>query len=82
LFVRVRVTPDVDEERRVIDDSASFLVEPDSFREPERDQALTEHVLHRLPEPQIDAERQRRHELREANARRGEGGHGVSHTET
>jgi hypothetical protein len=28
--------------------------------QPQRDQALAQHVLHRLPEPQIDAERQRR----------------------
>ncbi len=59
LLVRVRVAADVDEQGRVVDDRALVLVEPDALGEPERDQALPQDVLHRLPETEIDAERER-----------------------
>src|SRR5205085_409071 len=58
LLVCVGVAADVDQQGRVVDGCALVLVEPDSLREPERDQALPEHMLHRLPEPEVDAERQ------------------------
>src|SRR5689334_19780426 len=60
------MTPDVDEERGVVDDRAHFLVEAHALRQFERDEALAEHVLHGLAKPEIDPERQGRHELREA----------------
>ena len=63
LLVRVRVASDVDEQGRVVDDRALVLAEPDALGEPERDQALPQDVLHRLPETEIDAERERRDQL-------------------
>ena len=59
LLVRVGVAADVDEQRGVVDDRALVLVEPDALGEPQRDQALPQHVLHRLPEAEVDAERER-----------------------
>jgi hypothetical protein len=67
LFVRIRVTPHPDEQRGVIHDRPVSVIETEPFRESERDQALAQDVLHRLAEPQIDPQRQRRHQLREAN---------------
>ena len=69
LLVGVRVTADVDQQRRVVDVGTRLVVEPDSLREPQRDQTLTEDVLHRLPEPEIDPERERRDQLGQADAR-------------
>ena len=69
LLVRVGVAADVDEQRGVVDVGARLLVEADPLREPQRDQALAQHVLHRLPEAQVDAERQRGDELRQPNVR-------------
>ena len=65
----VGVAADVDQQRRVVDDRALLLVEPDPLGEPQRDQALPQHVLHRLPEAEVDAERQRGDELREPDVR-------------
>ena len=56
LLVRVRMAPDVDEERGVIHGRPSLLVQPHALGEPQRDEALPEHVLHGLTETQIDAE--------------------------
>ena len=67
LLVRIRVTTDVDQQRRVVDVRARVLVEPELLGQAQRDQALPQHVLHRLPEPEIDPERQRSHQLRETN---------------
>ena len=58
---------DVDQQRRVVDARPLLLVEPHPLGQPQRDQALAQHVLHRLPEAQVDAERERRDELRQAN---------------
>ena len=69
LLVRVRVTADVDEQRRVVDGDALLLVRTRLLGDPQRDQALAQHVLHRLPEAEVDAERQRRDELGQPNAR-------------
>ena len=46
-----------------------LLAEPGLVGQPQRDQALAQDVLHRLPEPQIDAERQRRDQLSQPGAR-------------
>ena len=67
LFVCVGVTTDVDQQRRVVDDRALVLVEPHPLGEPQRDQALPQHVLHRLAEAEVDAERQRGNELGQAD---------------
>ena len=61
---------DVDEQRGVVDDRSLLLVEPDPLGEPQRDQALAQHVLHRLAEAEVDAERQRRDELRQPDRAR------------
>ena len=65
LLVGVGVAADVDEQRGVVDGRALLLVEPEPLGEPQRDQALAQDVLHRLPEAEVDAERQRRDELRQ-----------------
>ena len=64
------MAPDVDEERGVIHGGPSLLVQPHPLGEPQRDEALPEHVLHGLTEAQIDAERQGGHQLGEPNLRR------------
>ena len=69
LLVCVRVAGDVDEQRRVVDDRPLLLVETEPLAEPQCDQALPQHVLHRLPEAEVDAERERGDELRQANLR-------------
>ena len=69
LFVGVGMTAHIDEQRRVVDVGALLFVQPDSIGEPERDQALPQHVLHRLTESEVDTERQRRDELRQADGR-------------
>jgi hypothetical protein len=75
LLVRVGVTADVHEQRRVVDDDLVLVGQPELICEPEGDQALAEHVLHRLPEPEVDPEGQRGHELRQPDlARRVTGG--------
>ena len=68
LLVRVGVTADVDEQRRVVDVGTRLLVEPDALGQPQRDPALSQHVLHRLAEAEIDPQRQRADELSQANA--------------
>jgi hypothetical protein len=65
LLVRVGVTPHVDQQGCVVNRDPVVLSHADLLGEPERDQALPEHVLHRLTEPEVDPERQRGHELRE-----------------
>ena len=70
LFMRVGVTADIDEERGVVDDRPPFFVEPDAVTQAQRDHALTQHVLHRLSETEVDSERQGRHELRQAHPSR------------
>ena len=67
LLVGVGVAADVDQQRRVVDDRPLLLVEADPLGQPQRDQALAQHVLHRLPEAEVDAERERRDELGQAN---------------
>ena len=62
--MRIRVAADVDQKRRVIDNGALLTVEPNRLGKPQRDQALTEHMLHRLSKAEIDPEGQRSNELR------------------
>ena len=69
LLVGVGVAADVDEQGGVIDVGAPLFVEPDSFSQPQRDQALPQDVLHRLPETEVYAERERGHQLRQSNVR-------------
>ena len=63
LLVRIGVAADVDQQRRVVDVGALLVAEADPLRKAQRDQALPQDVLHRLPEAQIDAERERGDEL-------------------
>ncbi len=67
LLVRIRMAPDIDQESRVVDGRPRLLVESELFCQPQRDQALAEHVLHGLPEPQIDPQRQCGEELGQTN---------------
>ena len=67
LLVRVGVAADVDEERGVVDGRPVVVVEADALGEPQRDEALPQHVLHRLTEAEVDAERERGDELGQPN---------------
>ena len=69
LLVRVGMAADVDQQRRVVHDGSLRLVQPGGLGEPKRDQALAQHMLHRLPEAQVDTERQGRDELGEPDVR-------------
>jgi hypothetical protein len=69
LLVRIGMAADVDEQGRVVDDGALLVVEADPLGEAQRDEALAQDVLHGLPEAEIDAERERRDELRQPNVR-------------
>jgi len=64
------VAAHVDQERRVVHDRASFLVEPDALGRSEGDRTRTEDVLHRLPEAEVDSKRRRGHEIGKADAAR------------
>jgi hypothetical protein len=65
----VQALADVDEQGGVVNDRALLFVEPDSLGQPQRDQALPQDVLHRLPETEVYAERERGHQLRQPNLR-------------
>ena len=67
LLVGVGVTADVDEERRVVHGRPRVLVEADPLRQLERDQALAQHMLHRLAEAEIHPQGERGHQLRQAH---------------
>ena len=67
LLVGIRMAADVNEQRRVVDVRALLLVEPEALGQPQGDQALAEDVLHRLSEAEVDAERERGDELRQAD---------------
>jgi hypothetical protein len=47
----------VEEQGGVVDDRPLLLVEPEPLGQPQRDQALAQDMLHRLPEAEIDPER-------------------------
>ena len=65
LLVCVGVAADVHEQGGVVDGAAFAIVEADSIGDAQGDDALAEDVLHRLPEAEVDAQRQRRDELGE-----------------
>jgi hypothetical protein len=67
LLVGVRVAPDVDEEGGVVDDRPRVIIEADALGDPKGDQALAQDVLHRLPEAEVDAQRQGGDQFRQAN---------------
>ena len=67
LLVRVRVAADVNQQRGVVDRGPLLLRHLHALSDPQCDQALPQDVLHGLPEAEVDAQRQRRDELREAN---------------
>ena len=67
LLVGVGVAADIRQQRRVVDDRPLFLIETQVLGEAKRDLALAQDVLHRLAEPEIDAQRQRSDELGQAN---------------
>jgi hypothetical protein len=67
LLVRVGMAADIDEQGRVIHGRPLLRVEPDPLGQPQGDQALAQDVLHRLPETEVDPERQRRHQLRQSD---------------
>ena len=67
LLMGVRMAADVHEQRRVVDDDAVVVVEADPLGQPQRDQALPQHVLHRLPEAKVDAQRKRRDQFGQAD---------------
>ena len=69
LLVRVCVAADVDEQRRVVDGRPRLVVEAEPLGDAQRDQALAQHVLHRLAEAEVDPERERRDELGQPNGR-------------
>jgi hypothetical protein len=69
LLMGVGMAPDADEQRRVVHVRAPLLIEPDLLGEPQRDQALPQHVLHRLPESKVHPERQRGDELSQPDVR-------------
>jgi hypothetical protein len=54
---------------RSVDGHPVLLAERRAVGQPQRDQALAQDVLHRLPEPQVDAERQRRDQLGQPGTR-------------
>ncbi len=57
--MRIRgVTADTDQQRHVIDDRTLLVIEPEPLAQSQRDQTLAQNVLHRLAEPQVNAERE------------------------
>ena len=68
LLVCVGVTPDGQEQRRVVHDDLFLVRELELLSEMQRDEALAKYVLHRLTEAEIDTERQRGDELRQPDA--------------
>ena len=56
LLVCVGMTADVDQQRRVVDDGALVLAQPQRFGETQRDHRLAQHVLHGLAEPEVDSQ--------------------------
>ncbi|MGE5597624.1 MAG: class I SAM-dependent methyltransferase, partial [Hyphomicrobiales bacterium] len=69
LFVRVGVAAHVHEQRRVVHDRPLFAIEPQPLGQAQPDEALAQHVLHRLPEAEVDAERQRAQKFGEPHPR-------------
>jgi hypothetical protein len=55
-----------------VGDFALSLIEGEELSHPQRDESLPQDVLHRLPEPQVRAERDRGNEFGEADLARGQ----------
>ena len=69
LLMRVRMTPDIDQQSGVIHRHPVLLAEPGVISQPQRDQALAQDVFHRLAEPEVHAKRQRRDKLSQPDLR-------------
>ncbi len=67
LLIRVGVTADVDQKRGVVDRRSLLRVQPSALGDAKRDQALAQHMLHRLAEPEVDAQRERSHQFGQPN---------------
>jgi hypothetical protein len=65
----IGMTPDVDEQSRVVHIGSPLLVQPNTLGEPQRDQTLAQHMLHRLPEAEVHAKRKRGDQLRQPEVR-------------
>jgi hypothetical protein len=55
-FVRVRVAADPREQSGVVDGLAAVAVQVDLVRQPHGQHAGPQHVLHGLPEPEVDGQ--------------------------
>ncbi len=49
----------------MVDGRPILLVQPDVLGQPQRDPARAQHVLHRLPQAEVDRQRERGDEVRE-----------------
>src|SRR5690242_21089157 len=63
LLVRVGMAAHVDEQRGVVDGSTRVVVQAGVVGQAQRDQALAQHVLHRLAEAEVDPQRERGDQL-------------------
>ena len=73
LLVGVDVARHPRQHRGVVDDLALRRREPDALGQPQRHEALPQHVLHRMTHAQIGAQRQRRQQLGEPDTGSGRG---------
>jgi hypothetical protein len=78
LLIGIRVAAHPRQQTREIGDFALSLIEGEELGHPQRDQSLSQDVLHRLPEAKIRAERDRGNEFGEADSRRCGSAHGLS----
>ena len=68
LLICIHMTAHPGKQRGVVDDTAVGPVQSQPIRQPHRDQALAQHMLHRQAHAQIEAKRQRRQQFRQPNA--------------
>jgi hypothetical protein len=69
LLVGVHVTADPGQQAGVVDNRAIGLVQPHVLGQPQRDQALPEHVLHRLSHAEVGRQRHGREKVGQADTR-------------
>ena len=67
LLMRVRVATQPCEQRHVVDDRPLGLVELEVLGDAQAQHARPQHMLHRLPQPEVRRQRQRGHQLRQPN---------------
>jgi hypothetical protein len=67
--VGVGVTADVGQEGGVVHGRPVLVVEPDRLGHSQAGEALTQHLLHRLSEAQVDAQRERGDQLGQSQPR-------------